>query len=94
MINNTVVFQLYLHEVRLNDGPDIAYAKAKSLIQGGCTFSEFGTRRRRSFDTQDTILCALRDASKDLLGPGKLSGTSNVRTMRKVSTSWYFIALL
>ncbi|KAI0723665.1 nicotinate phosphoribosyltransferase [Fomitopsis betulina] len=59
-----------------------AYAKAKDLIQSGCAFSEFGTRRRRSFHTQDIVVRSLARAAKDFSGPGKLSGTSNVHLAR------------
>ncbi|EPS93605.1 hypothetical protein FOMPIDRAFT_1063457 [Fomitopsis schrenkii] len=55
-----------------------AYAKGEELIQFGCAFSEFGTRRRRSFHTQDIVIRGLARATKDFPGPGKLSGTSNV----------------
>lgn len=57
---------------------EIAYAKAKLLLEAGCHFSEFGTRRRRSFQAQDTVIQALIQASKDTVGRGGLSGTSNV----------------
>lgn len=57
---------------------EIAYTKAKLLIEAGCHFSEFGTRRRRSFQAQDTVVQALIQASKDVVGRGGLSGTSNV----------------
>ncbi|KAH9925514.1 nicotinate phosphoribosyltransferase [Fomitopsis serialis] len=55
-----------------------AYAKAEDLVKAGCAFSEFGTRRRRSCRTQDTVIRGLVRASKEFPGPGKLTGTSNV----------------
>ncbi|KZT63456.1 nicotinate phosphoribosyltransferase [Daedalea quercina L-15889] len=55
-----------------------AYAKAEELIKAGCAFSEFGTRRRRSYHAQDIVIRGLVRASKDFPGPGKLTGTSNV----------------
>jgi len=55
-----------------------AYAKGCALFRAGCTVSEFGTRRRRSFQTQDIVVKALVQASKDVNGNGVLSGTSNV----------------
>ncbi|KAF8150550.1 nicotinate phosphoribosyltransferase [Crassisporium funariophilum] len=66
------------------DGQDeIAYEKGKALLEGNCTFSEFGTRRRRSFQAQDTVVQALVRASKDVSGTGRLSGTSNVHLAHK-----------
>lgn len=47
------------------------------------TFSEFGTRRRRSFAVQDLVMRGLADGQEEWraaggTGPG-LAGTSNVR---------------
>lgn len=58
---------------------DLAYQKGKALLEAGCAFSEFGTRRRRSFHTQDLVVKALVKASRDTPNSGKLTGTSNVR---------------
>lgn len=58
-----------------------AYQKGVSLLEGGCIFSEFGTRRRRDYHTQDLVLQGLRravDEGKAAGWKGKLSGTSNV----------------
>lgn len=68
---------------------ELAYNKAKRLIEAGCLFSEFGTRRRRDFKTQDMVLKALTEeneenkkkknvSSSSNIGTGSLSGTSNV----------------
>ncbi|KAJ3876821.1 nicotinate phosphoribosyltransferase [Lentinula edodes] len=57
---------------------DLAYQKGKALLEAGCIFSEFGTRRRRSFHTQDFVVRALIKATQDLPNSGKLTGTSNV----------------
>ena len=57
-----------------------AYEKAKRLLEAGCTFSEFGTRRRRSFHIQDLVVkTLLRAAQENSQLKGKVSGTSNVR---------------
>ncbi|KAI0473727.1 nicotinate phosphoribosyltransferase [Xylariaceae sp. FL0804] len=58
-----------------------AYEKGRRLLEAGCVFSEFGTRRRRDYHTQALVFRGLVKASKDgeKSGlPGQLSGTSNV----------------
>jgi len=65
---------------------ELAYEKAKTLLAASCTFSEFGTRRRRSYKTQDIVMEAIVRAAKDGAqehGKGKLSGTSNVHLAHK-----------
>ncbi|EON62449.1 nicotinate phosphoribosyltransferase [Coniosporium apollinis CBS 100218] len=60
---------------------DKAKDKGTKLLQAGCIFSEFGSRRRRDYHTQDLVLHGLRQAQDDGEHggwPGKLSGTSNV----------------
>jgi len=66
---------------------DRAYEKGTKLLEAGCVFSEYGTRRRRSYDTHDLIVGQLVRAQKDRLGRGKLSGTSNVHLARKYGIS-------
>ncbi|WYZ44017.1 hypothetical protein EsH8_VII_000453 [Colletotrichum jinshuiense] len=58
-----------------------AFNKGMRLLEAGCTFSEFGTRRRRDYHTQALVFRGLVKASKEAEKkglPGKLSGTSNV----------------
>lgn len=55
-----------------------SYDKARRLIEAGCLFSDFGTRRRASFKAQDTAVKAMKDCNDKCKGPGKLGGTSNV----------------
>lgn len=56
-----------------------AYEKGLKLIQGGCVFSEFGTRRRRDSKTQHMVIQGLKRAAQDSAEyAGKLTGTSNV----------------
>ncbi|KAL8744384.1 MAG: hypothetical protein Q9190_003358 [Brigantiaea leucoxantha] len=63
-----------------------AYAKGCRLLEHGCIFSEFGSRRRRDYHTQDLVLqglgrAAMEGKRKGWLG--KLSGTSNVHFAMK-----------
>lgn len=63
-----------------------AYEKGSQLLQAGCIFSEFGTRRRRDYHTQDLVLQGLRRAEDEGAQKGwtgKLSGTSNVHFAMK-----------
>ena len=57
---------------------DRAYEKGTKLLEAGCPFSEFGTRRRRSYHSHDLVVGQLVRAEKDHPGRGKLLGTSNV----------------
>lgn len=63
-----------------------AYHKGRALLEGGCIFSEFGSRRRRDYHTQDLVLQGLRQAAEEGAAAGwtgKLSGTSNVHFAMK-----------
>lgn len=63
-----------------------AYEKAKLLLENDVTFSEFGTRRRRSVKTQDLVMQGIMDAARDS-GKGSLVlGTSNVMFAMKYDT--------
>lgn len=55
-----------------------SFAKARRLIEAGCVFSDFGTRRRASFKAQDTAVGAMKECAASMGGPGRFSGTSNV----------------
>ena len=68
---------------------DRAYEKGIKLLEAGCVFSEFGTRRRRSYDTHDIVIGQLARAQKDRPGRGKLYGASNVSS---TSIAWAFVA--
>lgn len=60
---------------------DKAYAKAVKLIENDCVFSEFGTRRRASFELQDAVVNAFKNATKSCKNAdakGLCIGTSNV----------------
>lgn len=63
-----------------------AFAKGVKLMENGCMFSEFGTRRRRDYHTHDLVMQGLTGAAstaKERGWKGKLSGTSNVHFAMK-----------
>lgn len=55
-----------------------SYDKARRLLEAGCTFSDFGTRRRASYRAQETAVAAMVDCDRSGKWPGRMSGTSNV----------------
>ncbi|KAG0872060.1 hypothetical protein G6F16_005446 [Rhizopus arrhizus] len=60
-----------------------AFEKTKALLEHGCGFAEFGTRRRRDFKTQDIVIRAMCDAfekykQEHTTLEGAFTGTSNV----------------
>ena len=57
---------------------DRSRQKAARLIEAGCTFSDFGTRRRASFAAQDTAVRAMKECMAKTGGPGCFGGSSNV----------------
>ncbi|KAI9462158.1 nicotinate phosphoribosyltransferase [Russula earlei] len=61
----------------------VAYEKGTTLLEAGCAFSEFGTRRRRSYHVHDLVVGQLVRAEQDRPGRGKLLGTSNVHLAQK-----------
>ena len=63
-----------------------AFTKGIKLQEYGCLYSEFGTRRRRDYCTQDLVIQGLKRAgakATEKKHPGKLSGTSNVHFAMK-----------
>ncbi|KAH7341425.1 nicotinate phosphoribosyltransferase [Rhizoctonia solani] len=69
---------------------DLAHQKAKRLIQAGVAFSEFGTRRRRSYHGQDLVLQGLTRGNKKFGGKevrGRLTSTSNPHFAMKYGLS-------
>ncbi len=52
--------------------------KAERLLGAGCVFSDFGTRRRASFEAEDTVVRALKECSEAGGWDGRFVGTSNV----------------
>lgn len=63
---------------------ELAADKTRQLFAAGCAFSEFGTRRRRSFETQETVVRAICDyANAHSDQKALLLGTSNVLLAKK-----------
>ncbi|MDE6346787.1 MAG: nicotinate phosphoribosyltransferase [Muribaculaceae bacterium] len=52
--------------------------KAERLLEAGCVFSDFGTRRRLSFEAEDTLVAAMTDSARSRQWEGSFAGTSNV----------------
>ncbi|KAJ7773032.1 nicotinate phosphoribosyltransferase [Mycena metata] len=78
-----VYFQRVATDWNYDGQKALAYEKGRALLEADCVFSEFGTRRRRSFKTQDIVVESLARASKDIESKGRLSGTSNVHLAHK-----------
>lgn len=68
-----------------------AYKKAEYLLRMGLTVSDFGTRRRFSFDAEEQVVKAFVDCQFDLgkcgLLRGKFVGTSNVYLAMKYNVT-------
>jgi nicotinate phosphoribosyltransferase len=79
---------------------DKACRKTLTLLEHGCYFSEFGSRRRRDYRTQDLVLkgiCMGAEQAAEKGFVGKVTGTSNVHFAMKygippvgtVAHEWY-----
>ena len=55
-----------------------SYGKGRRLLEAGCIYSDFGTRRRASFGAEDTVVRAMKDAAYSGEWEGRFVGTSNV----------------
>ncbi|QKX59024.1 uncharacterized protein TRUGW13939_06153 [Talaromyces rugulosus] len=65
-----------------------AYKKGITLLENGCVFSEFGSRRRRDYHTHDLVMKGLCRAASDAnSAKGKFTGTSNVHFAMKYGVS-------
>lgn len=65
---------------------DRAFEKGIRLLEAGCSFSEFGSRRRRDYKTHDMVMQGLQQAKDEGTKrsfPGKWAGTSNVHFAMK-----------
>ena len=60
----------------------VSYERAQKLLDAGCNVSDFGTRRRSSYRTQEVMVKAFADCYRSRnwgnITGGKFSGTSNV----------------
>ncbi|KAL1878476.1 nicotinate phosphoribosyltransferase [Paecilomyces lecythidis] len=77
-----------------------AYRKGCALLENACIFSEFGSRRRRDYHTQDLVmagLCKAAEHGKQTGWKGVFTGSSNVHFAMKygvnpvgtVAHEWY-----
>ncbi len=79
-----IISELYYEMTGEVKNIDIEYCyskskeKARRLIEAGCCYSDFGTRRRASFAAQDTLVRAMAECGKEIKGSGRFVGTSNV----------------
>ncbi|KAJ5573186.1 Nicotinate phosphoribosyltransferase [Penicillium hetheringtonii] len=67
-----------------------AFRKGCTLLENGCVFSEFGTRRRRDYHTQELVMQGLSQAAaegKKQGWKGAFTGTSNVHFAMKYDTN-------
>ncbi|KAF8810247.1 nicotinate phosphoribosyltransferase [Phlegmacium glaucopus] len=76
-------FQVVVVDWSYGHQDNIAYEKAKTLLEANCHFTELGTRPRRSYKAHDIIVKAMIRASKEVQSTGGFSGTSNVHLAHK-----------
>ncbi|MFA7219763.1 MAG: nicotinate phosphoribosyltransferase [Synergistaceae bacterium] len=79
-------FKLIDTDWNMNGQEDLARGKANDLSENNCFFIDFGTRRRRSYHTQDMVVRNMRDFSPENVKPnfkGGFTGTSNVHLSHK-----------
>ncbi len=55
-----------------------SYRKAERLLEAGCVFTDFGTRRRAALEAESTCVRAFKDCYQSKSWKGKFVGTSNV----------------
>lgn len=65
-------------KLNYDDYYEKTYHKAERLLKAGCVFSDFGTRRRASFEAEETAVRAMKDCYNSRKWKGKFVGTSNV----------------
>ncbi len=55
-----------------------SYAKAERLLEAGCIYTDFGTRRRVSLEAEDVVVKAMKDCYHSKQWNGRFVGTSNI----------------
>ena len=55
-----------------------SYHKAEKLLEAGCAFCDFGTRRRVSLEAEEVVIRAMKECYQSQSWEGKFVGTSNV----------------
>lgn len=78
-----IYFRLIDTDWSMNGQMELAEQKARRLTGHDCVFTDFGTRRRRDYETQDTVVSQMK---KWILKPhakGGFTGTSNVHFSHK-----------
>ncbi|MCM1519325.1 MAG: nicotinate phosphoribosyltransferase [Lachnoclostridium sp.] len=79
-----IVSELYFRMTGEVDKMDLADFEARTRIKGerlleaGCYYSDFGTRRRASFRAQDIVVKAMKEVNDSTDFKGRFTGTSNV----------------
>lgn len=79
-----IISELYYRMTEQNGNMDCSayygksYRKAQRLLEAGCHFSDFGTRRRASFEAEDIVVKAMKDCCTSNTWKGKFIGTSNI----------------
>ena len=79
-----IISELYYRMAGMDGGFDYdayyrkTYEKASRLLEAGCVFSDFGTRRRASFEAEEAVVRAMKDCQRSREWPGRFVGTSNV----------------
>lgn len=84
-----LISQTYFEDkgpIDLNDYKQRTLQKGIKLSKHGCLFSEFGTRRRRSYDVQETAIEALMELPKAGDCKSTYIGTSNVHFSKIYNT--------
>ncbi len=85
-LTSEAYFKFVNKDWNYNAQEEKAFKKGMTLLDHGCMFSEFGSRRRRDYHTQELVLqglCRAAEKGKNQGWRGKLTGTSNVHFAMK-----------
>lgn len=75
------LYYIMTHQTKHFDYVDYykkSYAKAERLLDAGCFYCDFGTRRRVSLEAEEVVVRAMKDCYYSRQWNGKFIGTSNV----------------